>query len=220
MRAARITTEILSASRGLGLGRLRDRRGCHLRQLRIGANSGAARTNKPAVDIDPWRNHLVHGSTSTGTDSPVSIEPSTAEVPSTTTQSQGRPLARPDATTNSSPTDKTCRSEYVARHHFETRDILGAELQQRPQCRTRPAFGRPREASARMQVVTAAATRGRGRLVPDSTAYTGPTERREVPSEDQRSIVAAPAPQGSTKKKGGKETEKGKTGEERGRRKH
>ena len=72
--------------------------------------------------------------TSTGTDSPVSMEASTAEVPETTTPSVA--IFSPGRTTNSSPTARSSTGiadlDAVAQH----RDVLGAELEQRAQCGT------------------------------------------------------------------------------------
>ena len=71
--------------------------------------------------------------TSTGTDSPVSMEASTAEVPSTTTPSVA--IFSPGRTTNSSPTARSSIGMRVSAPSRQHRDVLRAELEQCPQGR-------------------------------------------------------------------------------------
>ena len=112
----------------------------------VSAPTRVARTTSrpPALTVAPTT--ASPAPTSTGTDSPVSIEASTADAPSSTTPSVA--IFSPGRTTNRSPTascvDRDPHLDAVA----QDGDVLGAELQQRPQRGPGPPLGPGLEVAA------------------------------------------------------------------------
>ena len=107
----------------------------------VSAPTRVARTTSrpPAFTVPPAT--ASPGPTSTGTDSPVSMLASTADVPSTTSPSVA--IFSPGRTTNRSPTARDSTGTRISVAVPEHRDILRAELKQCPQ-RVARATLRPR----------------------------------------------------------------------------
>ena len=125
---------------GLAVLRVLDEPG-HLRQLGVGTDPGGPH-HEPAAGVDGRADHAVaRRPTSTGTDSPVSIDASTADVPSTRRCRRSRP-SRPAAPRTRRPPPAGRRGsaprDAVA---AQDRHVLGAELQQRAQGGAGAALG-------------------------------------------------------------------------------
>ena len=100
-----------------------------IRASAVSAPTRVARTTSrpPALTVAPVTSSP--GPTSTGTGSPVSIDASTADVPSSTTPSVA--ICSPGRTTNRMPTRRSSIVGDVLDAVLEHGDLLGAERQQR-----------------------------------------------------------------------------------------
>ena len=118
----------------------------HLGELGVGAHAVARTTSRPpAFTVAPMTPSP--GPTSTGTDSPVSIEASTADAALLDHPVGGDLLAGPhhEAVADHQRVERHPLLGAVAQHG----DVLGAELEQRPQRRARAPLGPRLEVAAR-----------------------------------------------------------------------
>ena len=116
-----------------------------LGQRGVGADPRGAHDEAPA-GVDRGAGDGVAGATSTGTDSPVSSDGSTAEVPSSTTPSVA--TFSPGRTTKRSPTAARSIGTRRSRRRVEHGDVLGAELEQRLERGAGAALGARLEVAA------------------------------------------------------------------------
>ena len=116
-----------------------------LGQRGVGADPGGPH-DEAAAGVDGGAGDRVAGPTSTGTGSPVSSEASMAEVPSSTMPSVA--TFSPGRTTNRSPTASCSIGMRTSVPSREDGDVLGAQVEQRPQGGAGAALGAGFEVAA------------------------------------------------------------------------